>query len=600
MTVRAAQPEATGDPVLRVLLHRECPEARDVHDVCLTALQHFGIPYRVIDLADTPLVAEDLSSAAGVLIAHDHLGSYVGDADLEYLAGAVHSGLGIVSLDGTPSSWPAGWWDLLDLEPTDAAVPCALLRIADIDHPVTALREEGESVRVKAPVALQGVRVRGNRSRVLLDTGSGADIGDWARRRAVVVGTEAGAGRVVQCLASSRLWLASHVGHGNGLTDILWRSIIWSARRPFVVQAMPPFVTTRIDNVTGVHDDLTYVDVFNRHGYVAVLGLYLREVSDDVARVLQDKAERGLVECSAHTLDEDCRNLLYGNFDLSDRSDEELNTNFKEIDETFRRWGIVPARVVNADWGIVGQSAAGYLRERGQTLLLKPLRFNRAMYGDLYSINDGWRPRPFGNYDLVLDAHPDANDFYIAAVQLPRHEGIDFLQGCPTCGENDPVADLEKVARKGARMLRHGLDNLFFGCLLAHEDRLRSLAPADLDWVLGRIDVLLEGVPRFHRGYDEIASYAKSRDNSFIAHVAEDGAGELYVTVAGESETAQYLSFFGAQVGGHGAEWSTLIPGYCPLPPITGRVTVRCTAESVMSAPGGTRPSPQGYGMVVS
>lgn len=578
MILRTTLPETAGDPVVRVVVHRERPEWGTVRDTVLPALQHFGIPYRTVDLSLQLLAAQELERAAAVLLAQHGLGEFLGAADAARLVDHAHRGLGVVNLDAALESYPAAWWSVLGLAPAEPRIPCVLLRVGDTTHPITGRRRLHEEIRVKTPVEVQGVEERG-RATVLLDTGRAPEIGAWGERRPALIATTAGSGRIVQFLVSPRIWLAEHVGHGNGLSDLLWRSLVFCARRPFVLQAMPPFVTTRLDNVTGNRDHLGYLEVFNRHRYVAVAGLYVRGVREEDVPILRDRHERGLVECSAHSLDEDCRNLVYGRFDLQEASDEELLGRIDEVDRAFKGWGIAQAKVVNAHWGIVGKNAVPFLRARGQRFLMKPLRFDRAMYGDLHTVNSGWKPRPFGNYDLVMDAMPGFDDFYVASVQLPRNEGIDFLQGCSTCSSRDPTRDVEQAAQKGARMLRRGLENLFFGCLLTHEGRVYALTEGELDRILARIDELLEGWPRFHRGYDYIARYARSRDCSYISRIAVVDDRRLALEMTGDSELDQYLYVFDDL-------HAPLRNMYCRVPAFRGGARVSCDLALATATPG--------------
>ena len=47
-------------------------------------------------------------------------------------------------------------------------------------------------------------------------------------------------------------WILNSVkGPLYGLDDLFWRSMVWAARKPFVMQGMPPFVTMRMDDASG-------------------------------------------------------------------------------------------------------------------------------------------------------------------------------------------------------------------------------------------------------------------------------------------------------------------------------------------------------------
>ena len=60
--------------------------------------------------------------------------------------------------------------------------------------------------------------------------------------------TTYGSGHAVQW--GSYDWMSHDVlGPLFGLDDLVWRSIVWAARKPFVMQGLPPFVTMRMDDV---------------------------------------------------------------------------------------------------------------------------------------------------------------------------------------------------------------------------------------------------------------------------------------------------------------------------------------------------------------
>src|SRR5207248_2339310 len=59
-----------------------------------------------------------------------------------------------------------------------------------------------------------------------------------------------GRGRAVQW--SSYEWMSTSVlGPLDGLDDLVWRSLVWAARKPFVMRGLPNMVTLRMDDVSG-------------------------------------------------------------------------------------------------------------------------------------------------------------------------------------------------------------------------------------------------------------------------------------------------------------------------------------------------------------
>lgn len=56
---------------------------------------------------------------------------------------------------------------------------------------------------------------------------------------------------IIRFLFDSLFWFAREFNDSLGMVDVLWRSIVWAARKPFACLSVPPFVTARIDNCNG-------------------------------------------------------------------------------------------------------------------------------------------------------------------------------------------------------------------------------------------------------------------------------------------------------------------------------------------------------------
>ena len=74
-------------------------------------------------------------------------------------------------------------------------------------------------------------------------------------------------GRPMQFTVNPRVWRHEFFGHAQGIDDLFWRSILWTVRKPFAANMIPPFVTLSIDDCCGRHD-FAYVDVANKHHFV--------------------------------------------------------------------------------------------------------------------------------------------------------------------------------------------------------------------------------------------------------------------------------------------------------------------------------------------
>ena len=117
---------------------------------------------------------------------------------------------------------------------------------------------------------------------------------------------ESGPVRVVRWRLSSWVWSQDFLGFARGMDALLWRSILWAARKPFGIAALPPFGRFRLDDCRGLWkapDDLRFIDVMNEFGEVPNLGICLSALTTEGWAFLAERAKQGKVEVSPHVLE---------------------------------------------------------------------------------------------------------------------------------------------------------------------------------------------------------------------------------------------------------------------------------------------------------
>ena len=108
--------------------------------------------------------------------------------------------------------------------------------------------------------------------------------------------TESGQGRAVQW--GTYNWMSHFVkGPVYGLDDLVWRSIVWAARKPFVMQGMPPFLTMRVDDESGPFD---WIHVANDFGFKPWAGLFFHNIDASEAADLSQLVNDGLATTAIH------------------------------------------------------------------------------------------------------------------------------------------------------------------------------------------------------------------------------------------------------------------------------------------------------------
>src|SRR5438034_3482549 len=99
--VRREQHSSTGNGALLVLVDGAGRywDRAIVDETILVALEHFGMPYRLLDLALERLKPETLSNCAGIILAQNRLGVGLSDSETHLVADAVKNGIGLVNFD---------------------------------------------------------------------------------------------------------------------------------------------------------------------------------------------------------------------------------------------------------------------------------------------------------------------------------------------------------------------------------------------------------------------------------------------------------------------------------------------------------------------
>ena len=363
--------------------------------------------------------------------------------------------------------------------------------------------------------------------------------------------------RIVQFTLSPKFWLPEYFGHVHGLDGLFWRSIAWAARKPFVMMAMPPFVTARIDDASGSGSgylvskesaaaSFRYIDGLNKFHYIPNIGLFTDDITPEDGKILKQKHDRGLAEFSAHAWTNERH--IYNRRVLENSaaspvefSAAELRQAFAKLDGQFAGWGITPSRTVNSHFFNPGLNSLPFLKQRGEMFLMFAGRFGRG-YSDPTAYT--WNPKPYGDPGFTMDYMPDdraffnveAHPYVVAPDGRISDADIDFLWGNTTFGKESLANELSAAARKGVREIRLGLDSLFFGCLFTHEQRIARLTLAEWEKALADIEQVTSKRDRIFKSYDTIAAYAKGRYDTRLTEANwVPKTGRIRIRVAGDS-----------------------------------------------------------------
>ncbi len=579
-----AYPQSRGNLAITAIVDSSQPEFAFQFESTFGALTHFGIPFRVLNLADGQPTDDGLRGVPLAAIFQEHLGARLGTEGRAALLRAVEAGMGLVNFDNDLAGYGSAWLDAAGLAGAGRGGEVLAdgledLYVRDNQHAITWYQDGDPHKRMKVPVPTVLTRTTAPEANVLLEDDRGAPM---------LVARPLGRGKVAQWLVSPKVWLRQYFGHTFGLDDVWLRSLVWAARKPFVMKAMPPFFRLRFDDCQGLWrdgKDLHFVEVLNELGHVPSVCFCMRAVTADGAAKIHELYHAGKAEFAPHTL-KPMTSLFYGD-EHGEYTPEQFASLFGEIDETVDRLGIKPSRILSDHdhgWSV---NAIPGLVQRDITY-----KMNITMPGETWeAVHQDWHPAPYGSMDYAFDFLPSpADKFFVVHNHFPpafeyarayldedhflynRGGGYgrykwDMLNGVtrgPAYAENQIAVSAQRLADQ----TRLGLDAMFFGGTITHSHFIQHLNEQEWREILTRADTLMprhryESVP-----YDFLADYARSKVQTSIA-AAEATGSEVDVQLEGGAVVPLRLYVF-AEPDGAEHRFET-------AEPFEGRTSLRFT-----------------------
>ena len=521
-------------------------EYGNLQEVMWSALDFFGMPYEVFDLAKNSLSLEVLRSHSVIVIGQGHLGDSLSEEDTKLIVDAVKEGVGLVCFDGDLHRYKPPFKNALGLrtseEPTHMPfLTTGRVRIWDNNHFITATKDL-HFIQFNKPMEVGNVVNIEKEHRVLMKIANGSG------RPALITETY-GKGKVVLFAISPKIWMQGYLGHGGGLDDVFWKSIVWASRKPFAILAMPPFVTIRIDDCSGAND-FEWIKILNKHGFIPHVSLFTDNIGEKGAKIIKELYDAELAEFSVHAftyikqvywnpkepLKVPHRAIEEGN----EYSEDELKNFFKKLDDYCEKWGIKWSKVLVVHYGEIGKNVIPFLKERGIKYFADPYIFSTPLGKYRIYLSKLKRLKPFNGQGGIIDYHPDYPEFFIIESRGIKRAFVDFL------GEaSRRKVDVELIVRRTASYIKNCLDSLFPAVLVTHEPKISIWNSEEWDRLLSRIDELTSKYEKIYKSYSYIAKYAENLYNSQLTYANYSiTTGEVQCRLEGESNMPLYLHIF--------------------------------------------------------
>lgn len=216
--------------------------------------EHLQIPYRVIDTATTAPPA-NLSSVQ--LIVAGHRGLSLSPAWQQAIAQAVSGGSGFVNLDSDPAIGSQSHMQQIfhatgsaaGASVTEFSVPSAVMPDGSSPHYIAALQLRFASTPAGDLVYSfhqDANNVTNPMVPTVLQGATGTTIAK-AGSTPLILATQTPGGRAVN-FESYDFMRPDRFGFMMGVDDLFWRSLVWAARKPFVLRGYPHFFALQLDD----------------------------------------------------------------------------------------------------------------------------------------------------------------------------------------------------------------------------------------------------------------------------------------------------------------------------------------------------------------
>ncbi|MFD0713530.1 hypothetical protein [Paenibacillus sp. GCM10027626] len=520
---------ADGNRALLFITNNNDEPASAVFDMALLpALNHFGFPYRVADVREGSL-ASHLQDAAAVILAHDGVAASLTSGQWEEIAATAAIGAGVVSFDG--KLWRAD-------EAIQHFFGGSLMQEANIDrihipdnaHSIVEMQRPGVVHTLKKPIGASVPKGADGVVSLAEDDAGRTLVAAIPRTPGDPAST-----RRVALYFSPVIWMKEYFGHVAGLDDLLWRSLIWVARKPFATMMMPPFAVCRIDDAVGSYDSFEYVNVLNEYQWIPNIGLFIDDLDEPGAKAIKHLHERGLAEFSAHSfheLGEPYPDQIFIQHDGSEYTFEQLKEHFERLDVFYRETGITPSETVNIHYDEMGLNSLPFLLKRNQTYMMSLIPFGVHWYANSYS----WEPYPYGhqgfNYGPMDPDHRfwNAIAHHLGDYKTPNTGmGVgEFLGKCTMFNQECDGTDIANAIKRGADAVKRGISSGFFGTLMTHEQRVAAVQPDDWRSIIEGIHRELAGWTIWYCSYDEISRYCKDKARTRIVNATYDNNNKQF------------------------------------------------------------------------
>jgi hypothetical protein len=514
-------------------------------------LDHFGIPYTVLDISTTE-ITENINEYALLIIGHRNLDSgtshYINSSEDGYISGAVNTGTGLVNFDNDLSAdHSTGRYPFINTIFTfgyNTETSGSNVTFADpTTNYIIQNHTSGQTITTSPDylMSLAGITLPGDVTQL---ASSGA--------QPFLAVTSYGSGRAVQF--GSYDWISNNVkGPLFGLDDLFWRSMVWAARKPFVMQGLPPFVTMRMDDVSG---PLWWIHDAHDYGFVPWAGIFTNDIDTDEAVDLAGLVADGKATTAIHAFGNGTSRFFYFDHNNSQNFDDAtVASNFAEATQWFSAHNISIAKYATPHYYEIGSNVFGNLQTWGTTYISTTMD-----PGQLEASAPWMMAGPFRKYETGVAYDRTKNIYYADYMTIPGHPEFDNkFFNCTTEIRDvtgyewlaDNRTSVSQATADGTEWLKRPLDSMAIATLFSHEYTfINTVSEPAWRQIMQGITTNIAGYKPMYVSMDYACAYARAiHDSNVTSSIYNPSSKSVSVNLAGQTDMPTKFYVFSEQDG---------------------------------------------------
>lgn len=559
-----------------VLIDLSDPNSKFATEYLIPYLDHFGVTYDILDIHEKNIPSLE-NDYALLILGHPMVNSHLADPIIRKIQ---KHGAGLVTFD-------PGWIGHASME----TIPVETKGFITFNtkHFITSLHDRSDTVRCFQPFPVAKVSVEKSESLVFVNG------------HPLLLVTEASGQRVA--VFTSMEWMKTKfLGPLMGLDDCLWRSMVWAARKPFVMRGLPPIVTMRVDDVAGrgeiwQKDPLYWINICNKYQLKPWVGLFIYNLNPKAVTELRGYIQAGQATASPHAFGRPPRNtentnnqsysnsekeyldipFYYNPYSLPLReteydefiyfdhqhfkpwSDEEVKRGLEAVDQWYEEnkplpksnyflahWYEAGANVIEhvaRNWKMefIAQNKAIDMPWNDSILWVKQGPFRLHEEPGTSTNNPSRKLRGTNPVYYADFTEINGQRFFNCVTEIRDNAGYEWA----------PDNNVEATVSHGITQLTRALNSMALSVLFTHEtDFIYKIKPENWD---REIQLVTEGIKSYNPIYltmDEALKIVRATKTSKLSKIETDKSSEnIRIELTGNSDVKSYLYVFSDKKG---------------------------------------------------